>query len=125
MKSSIFWALGICTCFLLVIGALIFFKTSATMCYDMPEKEARGMVERILEDKISRSGNGRVLYGYDASHIAYRSYRKDLGVKGDGFSSVELNYFDSISGGSLFIARIFETCEVEWIDMRNEINGSE
>lgn len=107
----------IALCIASIIFGLVLFIPS-THCYDLSEDDARTMVDRILKHKIERSGGSEILFGYDPAQIKFESFTRGQGKKGDGYNSVEVLYVDAEEDLPLFVARIYETCEVEWLDMR-------
>lgn len=98
-----------------LVFAVFLFLWRGNECYEISEGEARGLIDRIIADKLEGSKDGKVLFGYDGRRISYSSFTTDWGDPDLG--SIDLTYSDSESRKPLFIARIYGSCEVEWLDI--------
>lgn len=106
----------------LSLVALIFIvygDLASTECYDISRDRAEVMIGNILEEKRMRSEDGLVLFGLRASRIMPQDFRKDLSRKGDGWSAVEIIYVETDSGIPVLNARIYENCDIEWLNLRD------
>lgn len=104
---------------LVALILIVYGDLTSTECYDISRDRAEVMIGNILEEKKMRSEDGLVLFGLRASQIMPQDFRKDLSRKGDGWSTVEIIYVETESGVPVLSARIYENCDIEWLNLRD------
>jgi hypothetical protein len=122
------WFLLFSVFLILLIFGLLFFRSdlpyrlfvvelSGAPCYAISENDAKLMINRIFAEKMKRSSNGLILFNLNPKDLIASSVSTSEGIKGDDSYFMDIEYSDRNTKVPLLKASIYESCDVQWINL--------
>lgn len=93
-----------------------------TACYDMSNEDATKAIEQSLKKKAVQSPDGTAIFGRTLDDMRLLRIDRDIGERGKGTFSIELEYSDMLNISPLFKAVIYEDCDIQWIALSNTVS---